>query len=89
MENYSLFYSYEEDPFLSYADIEHFQKIWNIVDIHQHGWIPVRRVIFLLRLLEGRFKFDPKKERLLLKCMCYELHCLSNDEDVTFKDFIM
>ena len=44
MENFSLFYSNEEDALLSYADIRNFQNTWNIVDIHQRGVIPVRRV---------------------------------------------
>ena len=33
MENFSLFYSNEEDALLSYADIRNFQSTWNIVDI--------------------------------------------------------
>lgn len=47
MENFSLFYSNEEDALLSYADIRNFQNTWNVVDIHQRGVIPVRRVRFL------------------------------------------
>jgi hypothetical protein len=46
MGNFSLFYSNKEDTLLSYADIRNFQNTWNIVDIHQRGVIPVRRVIF-------------------------------------------
>uniref|UniRef100_A0A0A1WI30 Sodium leak channel non-selective protein n=1 Tax=Zeugodacus cucurbitae TaxID=28588 RepID=A0A0A1WI30_ZEUCU len=58
MENFSLFYSNEEDALLSYADIRNFQNTWNIVDIHQRGVIPVRRVKFILRLLKGRLECD-------------------------------
>lgn len=47
MENFSLFYSNEEDALLSYADIRNFQNTWNIVDIHQRGVIPVKRVNIL------------------------------------------
>lgn len=43
MENFSLFYSNEEDALLSYADIRNFQNTWNIVDVHQKGVIPVRK----------------------------------------------
>lgn len=32
MENFSLFYSTEEDQLLSYNDLRHFQIIWNMVD---------------------------------------------------------
>ncbi|XP_031343875.1 sodium leak channel non-selective protein-like isoform X3 [Photinus pyralis] len=88
MENFSLFYSNEEDALLSYADIRNFQNTWNIVDIHQRGVIPVRRVKFILRLLKGRLEVDPQKDRLLFKHMCYELERLHNGEDVTFHDVI-
>ncbi|KAK6012065.1 hypothetical protein OSTOST_22793, partial [Ostertagia ostertagi] len=51
MENFSLFYSSEEDALLSYADIRNFQLVWNMVDREQKRSIPVGRVKFLLRLL--------------------------------------
>ncbi|KAI8427819.1 hypothetical protein MSG28_002215 [Choristoneura fumiferana] len=88
MENFSLFYSNEEDALLSYADIRNFQNTWNIVDVHQKGVIPVRKVKFILRLLKGRLECDTHKERLLFKYMCYELERLHNGEDVTFHDVI-
>ncbi|XP_054265506.1 sodium leak channel NALCN isoform X2 [Macrosteles quadrilineatus] len=88
MENFSLFYSNEEDALLSYADIRNFQNTWNVVDIHQRGVIPVRRVRFILRLLQGRLEVDPQKDRLLFKHMCYELERLHNGEDVTFHDVL-
>ncbi|KAF7637845.1 hypothetical protein Mgra_00002820 [Meloidogyne graminicola] len=65
MENFSLFYSSEEDALLSYADIRNFQLVWNTVDIEQKGQIPVRRVKFLLRLLKGRLEVDPNKDRVM------------------------
>ncbi|XP_039286526.1 sodium leak channel non-selective protein isoform X2 [Nilaparvata lugens] len=88
MENFSLFYSNEEDALLSYADIRNFQNTWNVVDIHQKGVIPVKRVRFILRLLRGRLEVDPQKDRLLFKHMCYELEKLHNGEDVTFHDVL-
>ena len=88
MENFSLFYSNEEDALLSYADIRNFQNTWNVVDNHQKGVIPVKRVKFILRLLKGRLETDPQKDRLLFKHMCYELEKLNNGEDVTFHDVI-
>ena len=51
MENFSLFYSNEEDALLSYTDIRHFQTVWNMIDTGRKGVIPARRVKFLLRLL--------------------------------------
>lgn len=44
MENFSLFYSNEEDALLSYADIRNFQHSWNIVDDTQAGVIQVYKV---------------------------------------------
>lgn len=88
MENFSLFYSNEEDALLSYADIRNFQNTWNNVDIQQRGVIPVRRVKFLLRLLKGRLEVDPDRDRLLFKHMCFEMERLHNGEDVTFHDVL-
>lgn len=53
MENFSLFYSNEEDALLSYADIRNFQNTWNIVDVNQRGVIPVKkvRILFLFYLM--------------------------------------
>lgn len=60
MENFSLFYSNEEDALLSYADIRNFQNTWNMVDIQQRGMIPVKRVPFLVRLLKGKVKLSAR-----------------------------
>lgn len=88
MENFSLFYSNEEDALLSYADIRNFQNTWNLVDLQQRGMIPVSRVKFVLRLLKGRLEVDPNKDRLLFKHMCHEMERLHNGEDVTFHDVL-
>ncbi|CAL4058549.1 unnamed protein product, partial [Meganyctiphanes norvegica] len=88
MENFSLFYSNEEDALLSYADIRNFQSTWNVVDVNQRGVIPVRKVKFILRLLKGRLEVDPEEHRLLFKHMCYELERLHNGDDVTFHDVL-
>ncbi|KAK0421025.1 hypothetical protein QR680_015029 [Steinernema hermaphroditum] len=88
MENFSLFYSSEEDALLSYADIRNFQQVWNMVDIEQKIMIPVRRVKFLLRLLKGRLEVDPAKDRLLFKHMCYEMERLHNGDEVSFHDVL-
>lgn len=102
MENFSLFYSSEEDALLSYSDIRNFQLVWNSVDVEQRGVIPVRRVKFLLRLLKGRLEVDPNKDRLLFKHMlvcrfemikdnglrCYEMEKLHNGDDISFHDIL-
>ncbi|GFS24477.1 sodium leak channel non-selective protein-like, partial [Elysia marginata] len=76
MENFSLFYSNEEDALLSYNDIRQFQNTWNLVDINRKGTIPARRVRFLLCLLRGRLEVDLEKDRLLFKHMCFEIEKL-------------
>ncbi|VDL70562.1 unnamed protein product [Nippostrongylus brasiliensis] len=88
MENFSLFYSSEEDALLSYADIRNFQLVWNMVDREQKRSIPVGRVKFLLRLLKGRLEVDPEKDRILFKHMCYEMDKLHNGDDVSFHDVL-
>ena len=88
MENFSLFYSNEEDALLSYADIRNFQNTWNMVDILQRGMIPVKKVKFLIRLLKGRLEVDPEKDRLLFKHMVHEMERVHNGEDVTFHDVL-
>ena len=88
MENFSLFYSNEEDALLSYSDIRHFQIIWNIVDTNRKGFIPCRRVKFLLRLLRGRLEVDLEKDRLLFKHMCYEIEKSNNGGEVRFHDVL-
>jgi hypothetical protein len=88
MENFSLFYSNEEDALLSYSDIRQFQNTWNLVDVNRKGVILVRRVKFVLRLLKGRLEVDLEKDRLLFKHMCYEIERLHNGDDVTFHDVL-
>ncbi|ESP00278.1 hypothetical protein LOTGIDRAFT_225940 [Lottia gigantea] len=88
MENFSLFYSNEEDALLSYNDIRQFQNTWNLVDTNRKGIIPARRVKFLLRLLRGRLEVDLEKDRLLFKHMCYEIEKLHQDGNVTFHDVL-
>ncbi|XP_012934773.1 sodium leak channel non-selective protein [Aplysia californica] len=88
MENFSLFYSNEEDALLSYNDIRQFQNTWNLVDINRKGMIPARRVRFLLRLLRGRLEVDLERDRLLFKHMCYEIEKLHQGAEVTFHDVL-
>jgi Ca2+-binding EF-hand superfamily protein len=88
MENFSLFYSSEEDALLSYTDIRNFQNTWNMVDTLQRGSIPVRRVKFVLRLLKGRLEVDPTRDQHLIKHMCHEMERLHNGDDVSFHDVL-
>ncbi|KAG8586440.1 hypothetical protein GDO81_005373 [Engystomops pustulosus] len=88
VENFSLFYSTEEDQLLSPNDLRHYQIIWNMVDDKREGVIPTFRVKFLLRLLRGRLEVDLDKDKLLFKHMCYEMERLHSGGDVTFHDVL-
>ena len=51
MENFSLFYSTEEDQLLSYNDLRHFQIIWNMVDDKREvGAVGVAHLLYLLKV---------------------------------------
>lgn len=69
MENFSLFYSNEEDALLSYADIRNFQNTWNVVDNHQKGVIPVKRVWSYLELISSLYRRNDiafRKKQMLM-----------------------
>jgi len=44
VENFSLFYTMDEDILLSYNDLHMFQVTWNNVDLKRKGAIPVSEV---------------------------------------------
>nr|XP_009858187.2 sodium leak channel non-selective protein [Ciona intestinalis] len=73
VENFSLFYTMDEDILLSYNDLHMFQVTWNTVDVKRKGAIDVKDVESVLRLLKGRLHIDQYRDRLLLKHMCYEM----------------
>ncbi|KAK4471531.1 hypothetical protein MN116_004951 [Schistosoma mekongi] len=94
MENFSLFYSNDEDAIMSYNDIRNFQLAWNIVDVNRKGVVKAYYVRFLLRLIpRERVGFDlaKKKDQQLFKEMCYEVETLrgGRDKDVSFHDVLM
>ncbi|VDQ17114.1 unnamed protein product [Trichobilharzia regenti] len=45
MENFSLFYSNDEDAIMSYNDIRNFQLAWNIIDVNRKVSISITRVL--------------------------------------------
>nr|CAB3264197.1 sodium leak channel non-selective protein [Phallusia mammillata] len=73
VENFSLFYTMDEDILLSYNDLHMFQVTWNVVDVKRKGAIDVRKVRILLCLLKGRLQIDAERDQILLKHMCYEM----------------
>ncbi|CAH8533606.1 unnamed protein product [Heterobilharzia americana] len=93
-ENFSLFYSNDEDAIMSYNDIRNFQLAWNIIDVNRKGVVKAYYVRFLLRLIpRERVGFDlaKKKDQQLFKEMCYEVEMLrgGRDKEVSFHDVLM
>ncbi|CAK8687994.1 unnamed protein product [Clavelina lepadiformis] len=76
VENFSLFYTMDEDILLSYNDLHMFQVTWNMIDVKRKGTIDVRSVESVLKLLNGRLEINKEKDHLLLKQMCYEMEKL-------------
>ncbi|VUZ56904.1 unnamed protein product, partial [Hymenolepis diminuta] len=94
MENFSLFYSNDEDAIMSYSDIRNFQQAWNIIDVNRKGMVKAYYVRFLLRLIpRDRVGFDlsKKRDKQLFKEMCYEVETLrgGRDKEVSFHDVLM
>ena len=68
VENFSLFYSAEDDTgMLSQNDIRVYQQTWNLIDVKRKGAIRVKyQVRLLLRLLRFRLTVNIQ-DRLLFK----------------------
>lgn len=45
MENFSLFYTMDEDTKMGYNDVHAFQLLWNKYDNKRKGTLPVKKVI--------------------------------------------
>ncbi|KAA3682360.1 sodium leak channel non-selective protein [Paragonimus westermani] len=94
MENFSLFYSNDEDAIMSYSDIRNFQLAWNVIDVNRKGVVKAYYVRFLLRLIPRErvgFDLSRKKDQQLFKEMCYEVEMLrgGRDKEVSFHDVLM
>ena len=50
VENFSLFYTMDEDILLSYNDLHMFQVTWNMIDVKRKGTIDVRSVSFIVTM---------------------------------------
>ena len=86
IENFSLFYSSEEDAALSHQDLYQYQLTWNLVDQNRKGLITVRQARLVLRLLRGRLGVDPST--FLYKHICLEIEKLRGGREVSFHDLL-
>ncbi|OAF67513.1 hypothetical protein A3Q56_04742 [Intoshia linei] len=89
IENFSLFYSNDQNYVLSYNDIVIFQNTWNIVDTQRKGFINAARLKFFFYLLHGRLEIHPTRDKLLHKHMCYELRHFNPSNEIWFHDVLM
>ncbi|XP_028403824.1 sodium leak channel non-selective protein-like [Dendronephthya gigantea] len=86
IENFSLFYSSEEDAALSHQDLYQYQLTWNLVDQNRKGFITVRQARLVLRLLRGRLGVDPST--FLFKHICLEIEKFRGGREVSFHDLL-
>ena len=86
IENFSLFYSSEEDAALSNQDVYQYQLTWNLVDKNRKGLITVRQARLVLRLLRGNLGVDPST--FLFKHICLEIEKLRSGREVSFHDLL-
>uniref|UniRef100_A0A1I8FM08 EF-hand domain-containing protein n=1 Tax=Macrostomum lignano TaxID=282301 RepID=A0A1I8FM08_9PLAT len=87
MENFSLFYSNQEDALLSHTDIRHFQNTWNMLDESRKGTISLRKCKILLRLLK-KIDLEKPETKQLFKYMIYELEKQHGPGDISFHDVL-
>ena len=86
IENFSLFYSSEEDAALSHQDVYQYQLTWNLVDQNRKGLITVRQARLVLRLLRGKLGVD--SSTFLFKHICLEIEKLRSGREVSFHDLL-
>jgi hypothetical protein len=86
IENFSLFYSSEEDAALSHQDLYQYQLTWNLVDQNRKGLITVRQARLVLRLLRGRLGVDPST--FLFKHICLEIEKFRGGRELSFHDLL-
>ena len=86
IENFSLFYSSDEDSLISNTDLRDFQLTWNLVDKYRRGVLTVRQARLVLRMLQGRL--EVKSGSLIFKHMCCEIEKLRNGREVSFHDVL-
>lgn len=86
IENFSLFYSSEEDAALSHQDLYQYQLTWNLVDQNRKGILTVRQARLVLRLLRGKLGVD--SSTFLFKHICLEIEKYRGGREVTFHDLL-
>ena len=87
IENFSIFYSTDDDPIMSQQDIQGFQKTWNLCDEEKSGSMTLVRAKVVLRLLGGGLALDKIDQPLIFRRMVAELEKMKQKK-VTFHNLL-
>ena len=90
IENFSIFYSTDDDPIMSQQDIQCFQETWNLCDEEKSGSMTLVRARVVLRLLRGGLAMDKLKigRPLIFRRMVAELEKVKKQKKVTFHNLL-
>ena len=90
IENFSIFYSTDDDPIMSQQDIQWFQETWNRCDEEKSGSMSLDSAKEVLRQLKGGLSIQnlKKDKPLIYKSMCAELEKVKTGKNVTFHNLL-
>ncbi|XP_047127519.1 sodium leak channel NALCN [Hydra vulgaris] len=88
IENFSIFYSTDDDPIMSQQDIRNFQEAWNAEDKGNSGSISVQSARKVIESLRKTLKLEKSAHPLLFKCMSAEIEKIRNGKNVFFHDLL-
>jgi len=90
IENFSIFYSTDDDPIMSQQDIQCFQETWNLCDNEKSGYMSLVRAKVVLRLLQGGLALENIKglKPLLFRRMVAELEKVKGQKKVSFHNLL-
>ena len=90
IENFSIFYSTDDDPIMSQQDIQCFQETWNLCDEEKSGSMTLIRARVVLRLLRGGISLDKLRigRPLIFRRMVSELERVKKQNKVTFHNLL-
>ena len=90
IENFSIFYSTDDDPIMSQQDIQCFQNTWNLCDNDKSGYMSLIRAKVVLRLLQGGLALEKIKplKPLLFRRMVAELERGTGKKKVSFHNLL-
>ena len=90
IENFSIFYSTDDDPIMSQQDIQCFQETWNLCDEEKSGSMSLVRAKVVLRMLQGGLALEKLRvgKPLIFRRMVAELEKIKSQKKVTFHNLL-